>query len=754
MASTEQNNVFALVDRPARSVESATPSLDFRNSPNIIESYRNTFGDGKSFELSQLPILPHKAYLLPAHKQIKSKVENSLRNISKYEAIIMLAADKYEISPNLLKALLIQESNGIWYARSSAKALGIAQFIPSTWNDVNNGQNKKMNYTNPLNPYQAIHASAQYLRDQLGPCNGNKDAALASYNQGRGMVRQKDNRWRIRDWKGQNVETTETLDYVASIRIIEQYLDDNYPLGEPAQWDNNNGKYSWKATGKDAEKLADAKDNEPNIDKQNMGGENKKPDDYFNDTNFIEKNRGFIKTMQSLTPQELAVISPAHPEIYEFTESVGNRQAADAPRPTQSTKQEQEKFQISEFGREILRRANMTSEEIDALEGPVDLESNPNILRAHVKTIEKGRQDKSDRIKANKKKGKDEEKEQPGYDERYSNLFPDERDQGKYRVEDIDIFEWLQRGYSQSNPKEYKSTNEEPEGKVLKNAIRVAIAVPKRLKKIDPDKANEQIEKAQKFLDKVDGGQNLVAEVMYIDDDRLNDKVQILPINTKGQAMFSHHDGVLWANPSALVDGVAVSALGTAGLITGAVSNPLGWAAIGAGVVGGAYSMLDNYAYNHNWWGISDKYQVPITIDHAFQQSLHDSEFDYDNAKDVYNMFEKIQPGEEVGHRTSNYGWGTKHYVGESALKKIKDMAGQSISLERDTKERFEKSDNPPPPKQQTPATDTQKQKEPTQEDIQQQQRIREQEEKDRKKREEENDERLTKMFYAMLKFR
>ena len=326
-------------------------------------------------------------------------------------------------------------------------------------------------------------------------------------------------------------------------------------------------------------------------------------------------------------------------------------------------------------------------------------------------------------------------------------MFPGKRDNNGYSEDDVDIFKWIQEAHSQSDPTRPVSQNKDPEGKVLKNAIRVAIAVPKRLMQMNPNEAKEQIEKAQKFLDRVDGGENLVAEIVHIDDDRSNGKVQILPMNTKGQAMFSHHDGVKVADMDRALKMDRVIKIGVLSLLGGPPTMI-------AAAAGGALSMLDNYAYNHNWWGISDKYQIPITIDHAFQQSLHDSEFDYDNANDVYDMFNKIEPGTEIGHRTSKWGWGTKHYVGETTLKSIKEMIGQSTSLERDMKERFEKSDNPPSPKQQTPATDTQKQKEPTQEDIQQQQRIREQEEKDRKKREEENDERLTQMFYAMLKFR
>ena len=745
MVSTERDSVFALMERSPNPIPPSSPSLDFSKSTNVIQSYIDTFTDDAYFEFNMLPKLPRKAYLLPAHSKILQKVNRSMDNIRKYNDIIMLAADKYNISPNLLRAVLIQESDGIWYARSPVGALGIAQFMPGTWSDVNKGVNKAMNYTNPLNPYQAIHASAQYLRDQLGPCKGNKDAALASYNQGGGSVRQKqgtknfDGKWRIRSWpKRADGGTKETLNYVASIRIIEQYLDDKLsPLYSGAEWNGNN--YSWTATGNDAIKLQKAKDKEPFIDKKNMGGEGRDIDDYLNDQDFIRHNPQFVGNIKNLTPREIEVIEPEHPEIREIAEALGNTQTRVKISEDQSTKQKQKEFTVSDFGKEVLKRAGMSAEQIAALTDYAELKG--DVLKKHNELIKTGISNKEKRINANKEKKKGDPLEPVTKEEQYLRLFPGKRDNTGYSEDDVEIFKWLQEAHSQSDPTKPVSQNKDPEGKVLKNAIRVAIAVPKRLMQMNPNEAKEQIEKAQKFLDRVDGGENLVVEIVHIDDDRSNGKVQILPMNTKGQAMFSHHDGVKGASMDSALNIGALALFG-------------GPPTMIAAAAGGALSMLDNYAYNHNWWGISDKYQIPITIDHAFQQSLHDSEFDYDNANDVYDMFNKIEPGTEIGHRTSKWGWGTKHYVGETTLKSIKEMTGQSTSLERDMKERFEKSDNPPPPKQQTPATDTQKQKEPTQEDIQQQQRIREQEEKDRKKREEENDERLTKMFYAMLKFR
>ena len=372
MVSTERDSVFALMERFPNPIPPSSPSLDFSKSTDVIQSYIDTFTDDASFEFNMLPELPSNAYLLPAHNNIRQRVNRSMDNIHKYNDIIMLAADKYKISPNLLKAVLIQESDGIWYARSPVGALGIAQFMPDTWSDVNKGANKAINYTNPLNPYQAIHASAQYIRDQLDSCNGNKDAALASYNQGGGSVRQKqgtknfDGKWRIRSWtKRADGGTKETLNYVASIRIIEQFLDDKLsPLHSGAKWNGNN--YSWTATGDDAIELQKAKEKESSIDK-NMGGEWRDIDDYLNDHDFIKHNPQFVVNIKNLTSREIEVIEPEHPEIRERAEALGNTQARVKISENQSTKQKQKEFTVSDFGKEVLKRAGMSAEQIATL---------------------------------------------------------------------------------------------------------------------------------------------------------------------------------------------------------------------------------------------------------------------------------------------------------------------------------------------------------------------------------------------------
>jgi cell wall-associated NlpC family hydrolase len=97
-----------------------------------------------------------------------------------------------EVSPNLLAALLTQESGFNPKARSPVGAQGIAQFMPSTWESHGidgNGDGKR----DVWDPEDAIPSSAKYLctiAEDVKDVPGNKQHnMLAAYNAGSGAVR-------------------------------------------------------------------------------------------------------------------------------------------------------------------------------------------------------------------------------------------------------------------------------------------------------------------------------------------------------------------------------------------------------------------------------------------------------------------------------------------------------------------------------------------------------------------------------------
>jgi len=98
---------------------------------------------------------------------------------AQYRDAIRRAAQRWSVGAAVLAAQLYAESGFRPDARSSAGALGIAQFMPGTARAYD---------IDPLDPEQAIDGQAHYLHDLLRQV-GSVPLALAAYNAGPGPVR-------------------------------------------------------------------------------------------------------------------------------------------------------------------------------------------------------------------------------------------------------------------------------------------------------------------------------------------------------------------------------------------------------------------------------------------------------------------------------------------------------------------------------------------------------------------------------------
>lgn len=125
-----------------------------------------------------------KVYMkLPIRNEKFSK-KNSINYsafLSAYERIFEEVAKKYELDPDLLKAIAKVESNFNPRAVSPKGAMGVMQLIPSTA--------RLVGVSDPFDPVENIHGGAKYLRMLLDEF-GDLKLSLAAYNAGPEAVRQ------------------------------------------------------------------------------------------------------------------------------------------------------------------------------------------------------------------------------------------------------------------------------------------------------------------------------------------------------------------------------------------------------------------------------------------------------------------------------------------------------------------------------------------------------------------------------------
>lgn len=85
------------------------------------------------------------------------------------------------VSPALVLAVMIVESNGTPDAKSKAGAVGLMQLMPATA--------KRFGVTDRTDPAQSIAGGVKYLQFLLGEFGGDALLAAAAYNAGEGAVR-------------------------------------------------------------------------------------------------------------------------------------------------------------------------------------------------------------------------------------------------------------------------------------------------------------------------------------------------------------------------------------------------------------------------------------------------------------------------------------------------------------------------------------------------------------------------------------
>lgn len=98
---------------------------------------------------------------------------------TQWRSYVAYLAQKYDVSPALIEALVWQESRWRPNARSPVGASGLTQLMPGTARELG---------VNPWDPYANLDGGVKYLRQQLDRFNGDLEKALAAYNAGPGRV--------------------------------------------------------------------------------------------------------------------------------------------------------------------------------------------------------------------------------------------------------------------------------------------------------------------------------------------------------------------------------------------------------------------------------------------------------------------------------------------------------------------------------------------------------------------------------------
>jgi soluble lytic murein transglycosylase-like protein len=115
-----------------------------------------------------------------------------------WRASLQSAAIRYHLSPDLLAALVWQESRWHPNAKSAKGAVGLAQLMPATARQL---------AVDPRDPDANLTGGARYLRQLLDRFDGDVERALAAYNAGPGRV----------DRAGGVPAIAETRSYVSTI---------------------------------------------------------------------------------------------------------------------------------------------------------------------------------------------------------------------------------------------------------------------------------------------------------------------------------------------------------------------------------------------------------------------------------------------------------------------------------------------------------------------------------------------------------
>jgi soluble lytic murein transglycosylase-like protein len=159
------------------------PALHAQIMRTVDASGRETFVNAEPPVVSKLQAAAkaHATIYLPAESSFMGPSHPELSiDRDGAEKLVREAAERHNVDPALVRAVIQTESNWNPAAYSRKGAAGLMQLIPTTA--------QRYGANDVFNPQQNIDAGVRHLKWLLERYNGNLDLALAAYNAGEGAV--------------------------------------------------------------------------------------------------------------------------------------------------------------------------------------------------------------------------------------------------------------------------------------------------------------------------------------------------------------------------------------------------------------------------------------------------------------------------------------------------------------------------------------------------------------------------------------
>ncbi len=156
--------------------------LSAQGGIGLSRLFEDRYGDpaGQIRRIGRGSLEPPVRIAFESYEKVRSGETQGKGGLDRYSAIIDRVAKENDLSPDLLRAVILQESGGNARAISSAGAKGLMQLMDTTATD--------MGVRRPFDPAENIAGGARYLRLQLDRWEGDLKKALAAYNAGPGTV--------------------------------------------------------------------------------------------------------------------------------------------------------------------------------------------------------------------------------------------------------------------------------------------------------------------------------------------------------------------------------------------------------------------------------------------------------------------------------------------------------------------------------------------------------------------------------------